>query len=160
MIFVLSDTHDNLPAVDQAVKLIEDLRPELILHCGDFTSIEVLQRFVALPFQSVFGNCDYEDVLQQSARNLGMHAPQHSLQCEYSGRKIFVTHGDRPNTLNQAIESQHFDYVLHGHTHIARFECIGKTWVLNPGAFHRVQKYTVALLEPSTAQVEFREIDG
>ena len=47
-----------------------------------------------------------------------------------------------------------FDFVFHGHTHIAKEHRIGKTRVINPGALQRVAVRTFVLLELPSGKIE------
>ena len=54
--------------------------------------------------------------------------------CEIDKKIIAIFHGDDKNINNLIIESQKFDLVCLGHTHVAKIERIGKTLVINPGS--------------------------
>jgi predicted phosphodiesterase len=59
--------------------------------------------------------------------------------------------------LEQALASG-ADYLLHGHTHVTRDERVGKTRLINPGALFRAARYTAAVLDPSSDDVELIEV--
>jgi predicted phosphodiesterase len=52
-------------------------------------------------------------------------------------RKIGIYHGTNNVLVNTLIESQLFEVLIFGHTHISIKEKIGKTLVLNPGSANR-----------------------
>jgi predicted phosphodiesterase len=49
-------------------------------------------------------------------------------------------------------------FLLHGHTHVRGDERSGRTRVVNPGAFVRVDRPTVALVTPATDEVRFLDV--
>ena len=54
-----------------------------------------------------------------------------------SSTKIGIYHGTNSDLSTSLVESQLFDILILGHTHVKRIENIGKTLVLNPGALNR-----------------------
>jgi predicted phosphodiesterase len=61
--------------------------------------------------------------------------------------------------MRRALESQSFDYLLHGHTHVKRDERVGRTRVINPGALHRAREKTVAVLDTATDMLTFLTVN-
>jgi len=59
---IVSDSHDNLPAIRSAVKLFREKQAELVIHAGDFVAPFAVKELLALgvPLIAVFGNCDGE----------------------------------------------------------------------------------------------------
>ena len=57
---VVGDTHNMMTNVDQIVELFREARVERVVHTGDITQANVLDRFAALeiPLLGVFGNND------------------------------------------------------------------------------------------------------
>ena len=57
---LVSDTHDCLPLIDEAVKRLNEMNVELVLHAGDYISPFVASHFKPLkaPLIGVFGNND------------------------------------------------------------------------------------------------------
>lgn len=159
MICILSDTHDNQASVETFLAEISKRSIERFVHCGDITSPSTLEKFKGLPFSFVFGNMDSDTrALGAKAQECGIEEFGESIEFSHSGKSFFVYHGTSSRYLEQAIESQNFDYVLHGHTHQLRDELFGQTRVINPGALYRAKVYTFALLEPASGELEIVEI--
>ncbi len=57
---VVSDTHGHLEHTRAAVRMLESLEVEAVLHCGDIGTPEVIELFAPWPTHFVFGNCDHE----------------------------------------------------------------------------------------------------
>lgn len=156
---IISDTHENEPVMKKAVKIFKEKKPDFVVHCGDIVSPPVLENFRGLKMKFVFGNNDGEkEGLNRKAKEFGFEEISDEKEFEYQGKKFYVYHGTKRDILLTAIESQEYDYVLTGHTHIKRNEVIGKTRVINPGALFRAPRYTIAFLDVPTGDVEFVEV--
>lgn len=159
LIGIVSDTHEDVRMIVKAVAIFKSRAPSLVIHCGDIISPPVLERFAGLPLKLVFGNNDGErSGLKKKCAELGFSEIADTLTFEYAGKSFFVNHGTSSRVIEEAIATQQYDYVLHGHTHIPRNEVIGKTQVVNPGALFSADSYTIAFLAPKTGSVEFIEI--
>lgn len=156
---IVSDTHENVRPIIKAVALLKERNPSMVIHCGDIISPPVLERFAGLPLRLVYGNNDGErSGLKRKCAELGFAEIADSLTFESGGKKFFVNHGTNPRVIDDAVESQQYDYVLHGHTHEMRNEVVGRTRVINPGALFAADGYTIAFLTVETGEVEFVEI--
>jgi putative phosphoesterase len=62
MIGIMSDSHDNLPAIREAVQFFNEAKVELVIHAGDMISPFVAKEIKNLnaEFKAVFGNNDGE----------------------------------------------------------------------------------------------------
>ncbi len=129
---IVSDTHDHLPRLRQALKVLQTQGAELIIHAGDFVS-----PFTALPFEElglrvvgVFGNND-GDKLFLSQRFAGVGEIHHGPH-EFSvgGRRTVLMH--EPRTLESLADSGHFDLIVYGHLHQPELR-EGPPLVANPG---------------------------
>jgi putative phosphoesterase len=156
---IVSDTHEHVRPIIKAVSLFKARNPSMVIHCGDIISPPVLERFAGLSLRVVYGNNDGErSGLKKKCAELGFAEIVDTLTFESGGKKFFVNHGTNPRVIDDAIESQQYDYVLHGHTHEMRNEVIGRTRVINPGALFAADEYTIAFLTVETGEVEFVEI--
>ena len=159
LVGIISDTHENTRLVVRSVAILQERSPALVVHCGDIVSPPTVERFAGLPMRFVFGNNDGErSGLAKMCRELGFEEIKDTITFSHAGKSFYVTHGTSFRALNEAIASQQYDYVLHGHTHEERDEVIGKTRVINPGALYSAHRYTVAFLKPESGEVEFVEI--
>src|SRR5947209_86353 len=57
---VVSDTHGDIARTRAAVQMLDSLRVEAVLHCGDIGTPEIVAMFAPWPTHFVFGNCDYD----------------------------------------------------------------------------------------------------
>ena len=64
---VVSDTHGDIPNTQQAVRMFESRRVQLVVHCGDIGSPEIPPLFAPWPTHYVLGNVDGNVSLLRSA---------------------------------------------------------------------------------------------
>lgn len=130
-ILVLSDSHASLYFMR---KCVEQLRPDAIVHLGDYFSDgqTLREENPTLDFYAVPGNCD--------RYRLGIPEAQTKLEI-IGGAKIMLTHGHLHHVkmtlapLMADARAMGAQAVLFGHTHEAychREE--DGLWVLNPGS--------------------------
>lgn len=161
---IISDTHDNVPAVERAVETFREADVEAILHCGDVIAPPVIPFFEGFEFHLVFGNNDGEEVgLRNAVANLDPTGHCHGRfgVIEFDGLRIAALHGERLDDVNRYAEDGGFDLVCFGHHHERSIEQVDGTTVVNPGAhFPTVpeEHRTVAILETSDGTVEHRSI--
>lgn len=145
---VVSDTHGHVANTRDAVRMLQSLDVELVIHCGDIGSAEIVALFVDWPTHFVFGNVDGDPRgLKAAIAAAGgvCHGRFGSLQL--AGQKIAFLHGDDTALLRQVSTSGQWNMVCHGHTHVARQVKEGGTLVLNPGALYRATPHSLAYVE-------------
>jgi uncharacterized protein len=148
---VVSDSHGRIPNTEAAVRMLDSLQVEAVVHCGDIGSLEIPPLFSSWPTHFVFGNVDYNKVELERAiagQNLSCHGAFADLTL--GGRRIAVIHSDDLKRFRQAIESGDYDLVCYGHTHLAEHHVEGRTLVLNPGALHRAKPPSLAVVDLAT----------
>ena len=79
---------------------------------------------------------------------------------EVDGYKIGLLHGDEPELLFALIGSQHFDAIVHGHSHSKGIEKRGKTLLINPGEVcgYLTGKSTIALFDTANNEAKIIEL--
>ena len=160
LVGIMSDSHGDAAATAVAVSLLEGLGAEHFFHCGDICSISVLDELAGRPCTFVWGNCD--DVtpsLKKYVRTLGLPWPEAHTRVELAGRRIALFHGHEP-AFPDATNDNGIDYLFHGHTHLYADRRIGKFRVINPGALHRANPRTCALLDLLTDELRILRIDN
>lgn len=161
---VISDTHDNVHAIERAVETFTDADVDTVIHCGDFIAPPVLPFFEGLEVHGVLGNNDGElDGLESGFRALGNDSELHGrfASLEFGGRQVAVLHGEDREEVQSHAESGDYDYVLYGHWHVADRHDVDGTTVLNPGAhFPTVaeENRSVALIDTESDEVTFQSV--
>lgn len=151
-IAVVSDTH--LPRfgreLPRALRLaLRAARPDLIVHCGDFTSPDVpalFERFA--PLEGVAGNNDGPELVARFGR---------SRVLDVDGIRIGLTHGDlgtgrsTPERAARTFAPEAVDLIVFGHSHIPLVDRLPDgRWLVNPGSptdRRRQPRYSWAVVE-------------
>lgn len=135
---VISDTHDQYENILKTVRILNEKKVELAIHCGDWVSPFVIQFFRDLqcPIKGVFGNNDgdrFMHLKRAKESSVNIQFEERVLKFEIENRKIFVYHGDYEDVTDALVRCAKYDVVFHGHTHISVNKTIEKTLSLNPG---------------------------
>jgi len=145
---VISDTHGRVVHTRSAVRMLESLEVEQVLHCGDIGSPEIPPLLAAWPTHYVFGNVDGDERILRGAIEAAGHVCHGRFgSLQLAGCRIALLHGDDPRTFRDSVDGGQYDLVCYGHTHRAEQHRQGQTLVLNPGAVFRATPHTIALVE-------------
>ena len=135
-IAIISDTHDNTPAIVWIIEYLNLHGISVAFHAGDMINPGVIRRFAQhykghLHF--VFGNNDGEQALLEqradAADNLTCYRQE--MQLELGSKSIFMNHY---SSLSENIaKSEVFDVCIGGHDHLYRVKNFGKSLFINPG---------------------------
>jgi putative phosphoesterase len=163
LVGLMSDTHDNLPLVEKAVRKLNEEKVRLVLHAGDYVAPFVIPRLSGLRVKliGVFGNNDGDKELLKKRFNenpmLEIHGNFASVKVDEI--RVALLHGSEEELLKALIESEAFDVVVYGHTHKAEIYRKGKTLIVNPGEVcgYLTGKATIALLD--TEKLEARIVE-
>ena len=155
-ILVLSDTHfrKGYSLNDKFIK--ELLNSEMIIHCGDFVSLE-FYNFLnsSSKLIAVKGNNDY---------SLSNDLPWER-KVEIEGFKIAITHGHLVSPNNIHYKFPDSDIILYGHEHHPAVERYKEQFILSPGSLtsNRYVNYnsflTLELKNGSEPVIEIHQID-
>jgi len=163
---IMSDTHDNLPLVDKAVKKLMDEKVELVLHAGDYISPFVIPHFRPFKgkFIGVFGNNDGDhEFLKRRFAEFGLEIRGVFAEVKIDGLRIALLHGGEPGgppgaseLLKSLISSDCYDVIVHGHVHEAKAYKKGKTLIINPGEVcgYLTGKPSMAILNTRTMEAK------
>src|SRR4030042_6102249 len=135
-IAIISDSHDNLPNIEKAVKYINKQKISVIIHCGDGCAPNILGEFGKLfkgkEIHIVKGNVDGDiDGFREFAKKypkIKYHGNTGKVAID--GLSLAFCHF--PDVAKKIAESQKYDFVFYGHSHKPWQEKIGKTVLLNP----------------------------
>ena len=163
---VISDTHDNVPAVEAAMDRFEAAGVDALIHCGDFVAPPVIPHLdlEGVPVHAVRGNNDGErEGLRDAFESLdGGMLHGRFAELAFDGVDVAVLHGEQRPVIEALAASGEYGYVCHGHWHVREERSVGDSTVLNPGAHfptvgeaHR----TVAVVDTGRDGVEFLDVD-
>ena len=136
-IAILSDIHDNVPVLKQALLTDEVKTASHIICCGDLCSafiIKILNQYSAnQKIHIVFGNNDGDkfkmSMLSSEHKKINIYGD--FLDILIDNRRIAVNH--YPEIAKLVYESFNFDLVCYGHTHLYLCSFEKKSFLLNPG---------------------------
>ncbi|MFN0022022.1 MAG: YfcE family phosphodiesterase [Pirellulaceae bacterium] len=150
---IVSDTHGHVLNTLAAIRMLETLGVDEVLHCGDICSTVIPGLFTRWPTHFVFGNCDPNEAeLSLAIGAAGQRCHDRFGDITLAGRRIALIHSDDARLFRKTITSDQFDLVCYGHTHEAEQHHEGKTLVLNPGALYRANPHSIAIVELATME--------
>ena len=155
---ILSDTHDRLARARVAIQLLQAAGAEALVHCGDLMGPEIVAACAVLPCYFVFGNND-DDIpaLRKAMTAAGAICLEWAGEVVLAGKRVAVAHGHMGSDVRRLLAARP-DYLLSGHSHIAHDRMDGPTRRINPGALHRADQFTVALLDLKSDDLRFLSV--
>jgi uncharacterized protein len=78
---------------------------------------------------------------------------------ELAGKRVGVVHGHLTTDVRRVLGAQP-DYLLSGHSHSTSDSKAGPVRRINPGALHRADVFTVAILELGADSLRFLRVPG
>jgi uncharacterized protein len=152
---ILSDSHDDVAAVRQAIGLLQHRECSFLIHAGDVCSpfIARLVRESGMAHLAVFGNNDGDRVALSKLMDIAP-APRH---LNLEGHSIVVFHEP---FINDYIDPSRVDLLVYGHTHMAEASSRGDMRIVNPGALSGilVGRKTCAVYHTGSREVESIEL--
>lgn len=152
LIGVMSDTHDRLPAIDQAISLFEERAADAVIHAGDLIAPFAAKRLLRWsgPLYVIFGNNDGERAGLQTLLPQIQAGP---LRLELGGWSILVEHFVEQCERDDVDRAE---VIISGHTHAVVNKREGPRLFLNPGECcgYLSNQCTVALLDTDALSAE------
>ena len=163
LIGVMSDAHDSVQGVRDALRIFSRRRVDLILFAGDMIGSGNCYAFegLGIPIKLVYGNNDgdREGLAREFSRRGGEYLGDFG-EIEAGGLKIALLHGTEEPLVRAVVASQIYDVIVRGHNHCAEATRHGKTLLVNPGEIwgYLTGRSSVAILDTSCLDVEFIEL--
>jgi putative phosphoesterase len=159
-IAVLSDTHNQEARVRRALDLLRGRGVSKVLHCGDIEDPPIVKLFRDFDAHFVFGNCDWDrDALTEMIEKIKCTLHESFGHLDLDGKQIAFAHGHEQKLFAELEAAGCYDYLFHGHTHVAVDRLTGRTRVINPGALHRVQQKSFVILDVASGVAETVVVD-
>lgn len=138
---IISDTHDNLQALDNILSKFEERGVKKLVHAGDIIAPFTLKRILArnFEFSGVFGNNDGELLtLSRIAKENGAFISHQPLILEFNDVEILILHGtggivETKKFAESLAKSGDYSVIVYGHTHELDVRRMGKVLIINPG---------------------------
>lgn len=163
IIGILSDTHNNSASLRAALEVFRAEGVITLIHCGDVTTPEMLAGLGEFRVHLAFGNLDFAS--GEMLQTLQSLHPKNSAGMVFSGViggvPVAAAHGHLREMLDPLVESGHYAYVFHGHTHRHRDTLRGRTRLINPGALGGMQRETrqVCILDLESGIARFIAVE-
>ena len=135
-IALISDTHDNTPAIVWIIEYLNTHNISIALHAGDLINPGILHRFhehYSGHLHFILGNNDGERVGLTNRANgyENMTCYGDTMLLDLEGKSIFMHHFS--DMSERVAEAQKYDLCIGGHDHLYRIKEFGKTLFINPG---------------------------
>lgn len=135
-IAIISDTHDNTPAVNWIISYLNKAEITLALHAGDIINpgnILLFESDFNGTLHFVFGNNDGEQarIVHRIAGSKKTFCHFEAMDQEIEGKRVFMNHYS--SVVELVAQLQLFDLAVGGHDHEYRTKQYGKTLFVNPG---------------------------
>ncbi len=165
-IAIISDSHDNWPNIEKAIKYLNRQKIRVIIHCGDvcapLTLEEMTKLFKGDQIHLVNGNVDgdiegFKRVAKKYKKlkfygqtgKVEIACPPKPEERRRDGLKMVFCHF--PFVAKKIAKSGKYDFVFYGHTHKPWTEKIKQTEILNPGTLAGLfSKATFAVFDTET----------
>jgi hypothetical protein len=162
LVGIISDSHDNLAALEAAVKLLNREGVEQVLHAGDIVAPFAAARLARLraKLTCVYGNNDGERaLLARRLEEMGASISDFA-ELELAQRRIALYHGTIAEVTSALVESGRYDVVVTGHTHRSEVKHRGRCLSVNPGELcgYLTGRRSLCLLDLGTMKVEVLEV--
>ncbi|MBU1998745.1 MAG: metallophosphoesterase [Candidatus Omnitrophota bacterium] len=154
---IFSDTHDNLPLIEKAVRFFNQQAVDFVLHAGDFVAPFSVNKIKKLKcdWKGIFGNNDGEQkglsVISEGRIQSG------PLRVKLEGKEITLVH----DIMQIEPDNEPAKIIICGHTHKPQIINQGSKLVINPGECcgWLWGKASVALLELNTLKAKLYDIE-
>jgi uncharacterized protein len=162
LIGLISDSHNDITALQRALAVFREKNIHTVLHCGDLTSPQMVKLFADFTLHLAFGNGDYlTGEIKEQAILLGTQStakPVNTLTIHQTS--IAIAHGHRPGEVSQLAESGQYHLLFTGHTHEREEYWIGNTRVINPGGItaRAVPSHSFAIFDLKNDILEFQQL--
>jgi hypothetical protein len=163
LIGIMSDAHDSIQGVKDALQAFSNKGAKLVLFAGDMIGSGNCYTFegCGMPIKLVYGNNDgdrlglYRDFARVGGEYLGDFG-----EIEADGLKIAMLHGTEEPLVQAVVASQLYDVVVRGHNHRWEVTRHGKTLLINPGEIwgNFTGLRSAAILDTSSLNVEMIEL--
>ncbi|MBF0165593.1 MAG: YfcE family phosphodiesterase [Magnetococcales bacterium] len=150
---LISDSHDHLEHMAQAMACFRERGVTRILHAGDFVCPATIQAMAGFEVAAVLGNNDGERAgLSRAFAAIGGRLEGEFLELESpDGQGLMALyHGTVARLRDALVAGGDYRVVITGHTHRPVNRLEGTTLVLNPGTLHGFGQRATAMIYDDT----------
>jgi len=162
---IISDSHDNLPAVQKAISILNSGDLDYVLHAGDIVSPFTAKLLADLKsaVYVTFGNNDGERIMLKevlcSSGNCTLIWPK--LTVQIGKYRIALTHGEDEEAVEALAYSGKYDLVIYGHSHKTSERRVNNSLLVNPGELcgYLTGYQTLAITDLEQKRVIIKRVD-
>jgi len=144
---IISDSHDNLPRINQMLEMVKKENINTIIHCGDVCTTNTLDYFCQNFDGNIYlsmGNVDHDHKINKEIKNLKIFSKFGDLKI--NNLNIAFTH--YPKKAKELALTEKYNFIFYGHTHQPWEENINSTKIINPGTLAGIwNRSTFAILD-------------
>ncbi|MDD2333070.1 MAG: metallophosphoesterase [Mesotoga sp.] len=152
---IMSDSHDNMTRISEAVSLAIDREVDVLFHCGDLVSPFAARELIRFSgeLHVVIGNNDGELLGLKSL--LGGSLIKGPKEIEVNGYRVILMH--EPFGLKDTLRA---DFIFYGHTHKLDIRLDPSPVIVNPGEScgYLTGRQTVVIIDPNDLKYELIEL--
>jgi uncharacterized protein len=156
---LISDTHDNIQNIQNAITSFIDKHVRIVIHAGDIVSPETVNAFDGMKLIGVLGNNDLEiHGLTNAFDKIGGQLKGEFGEIKQDDLIFALYHGTNSRKKESLIQCGKYDVVICGHTHRTQHKKVGKTLIINPGTANGWffgYGATAAVFDTLTEELEF-----
>jgi uncharacterized protein len=142
---IISDTHDDIENVQEAIQIFNKNNVEYVIHAGDYIFPGIIKEFTKLDAKliGVLGNNDGErNGILKSFIDIKGELKGEIGEIEIERIRFGIYHGTDREIKESITRSRKYDILICGHTHKREPQNSGTivnkdTFILNPGSAHR-----------------------
>ncbi len=143
---IISDTHDDIENVQEAIQIFNENKVDYVIHAGDYVFPGIVKEFKNLNTKliGIWGNNDGEkDGISKAFMEINGELKGDLGEIEIDGIRFGIYHGTNSRIKQIIHHSQIYDILICGHTHKKEPKESGaiisnrETFILNPGSAHR-----------------------
>jgi putative phosphoesterase len=143
---IISDTHDDIENVQEAIQIFNKNKVDYVIHAGDYVFPGIVKEFRNLntKFIGILGNNDGErNGISRTFMEINGELKGDFGEIEIDGIRFGIYHGTDSRIKQTIHRSQIYDILICGHSHKKEPKEPGaiksskETFILNPGSAHR-----------------------
>ena len=143
---IISDTHDDVENVQEAIQIFNQIKVDYVFHAGDYIFPGMIKEFTKLNAKliGVLGNNDGEkNGILKSFIDINGELKGELGEIIIDRVKFGIYHGTDREIKENITRSRKYDILICGHTHKREPQDSGTitnnkdTFILNPGSAHR-----------------------
>jgi len=156
---VVSDSHNNLTKLQEALAIFHQEQVSTLIHCGDITTPETAACLGEFRVLHTSGNGDYASgEIRRVLTSLNpLNFSGEVFTGELESIPIAITHGHLPGMVEELLKSGLYRYIFFGHSHRHQDQQVGNARLINPGALGglKVEDHSACILTLETGTCVF-----